>query len=281
MPDIEIREQRPELYVAIHHAIARAVDTVVPGATSRSIDELSVDLGPDDDPETVLRDVKGAIRQAVGSIVTVSCAVAPSAYLAKTAAEADKPDAAIVWRPEDLPAVYAGLALSDLPGLGPATEGRLRRSGIDTVRALHDAPRWVARRVWGSLIGEDVHKALRGRQMPVRRRHAQSCGSWSPARCTAARAKASRPKHSNSRSSARAHAPGPARPQSNARGTCGAQRRERALGRDRCEGREGRMPRSASPSRRPLSSSGLSLNPRRCPGASPGRGGREAESPRR
>ena len=136
--DLAIRPQRPELYVATHHAIARAVDSVLPGAQSRSIDELSVDLGPEDDPERILTQVKDAIRDAVGPIITVSCAVAPSAYLAKTAAEAHKPDAAVVWRLSDIPAVYEGLELSDLPGLGPATEALLRRRGIDSVRALYD-----------------------------------------------------------------------------------------------------------------------------------------------
>ena len=102
VPDIAIREQRPELYVATHHAIARAVDTVLPRAVSRSIDELSADLDAGDDPRAILASVKEAIRAAVGPIITVSCAVAPSAYLAKTAAEANKPDAAIVWRREDI-----------------------------------------------------------------------------------------------------------------------------------------------------------------------------------
>ena len=163
VPDIAIRAQRPELYVATHHAIARAVDTVIPGATSRSIDELSADLDTNDDPRAILVAVKAAIRQAVGPIVTVSCAVAPSAYLAKTAAEANKPDAAVVWRPEDIPGVYADLELSDLPGLGPATEARLRRCGIDSVTALHAAQRAVARWAWGSVVGEDVHDTLHGR----------------------------------------------------------------------------------------------------------------------
>ena len=163
VPDIAIREQRPELYVATHHAIARAVDTVLPRAVSRSIDELSADLDAGDDPRAILAAVKEAIRAAVGPIITVSCAVAPSAYLAKTAAEAHKPDAAIVWRPEDIPGVYADLELSDLPGLGPATEGRLRRRGIDSVTALHATQRAVARWAWGSVVGEDAHDTLHGR----------------------------------------------------------------------------------------------------------------------
>lgn len=88
VPELTIRRQRPELYVATHHAMARAVDSVLPGARSCSIDELSAELGPGDESQGVLERVKTAIRDAVGDIITVSCAIAPSSYLAKTAAEA-------------------------------------------------------------------------------------------------------------------------------------------------------------------------------------------------
>ena len=81
--DLVVRSQRPERYVAIHHAIARAVDTVLPGAQPRSIDELSVELDSGDDPERILAQVKSAIRKAVGPIITVSCGIAPSHFLAK------------------------------------------------------------------------------------------------------------------------------------------------------------------------------------------------------
>ena len=168
VPDLIIRAQRPERYVATHHAIARAVESVLPGARSHSIDELSVDLSPTDAPETVLAQVKRAIRDAVGPIITVSCGVAPSSYLAKTAAEANKPDAAVVWRPEDIPGVYEALELSDLPQLGPATEARLRRRGIDSVRALYSMHRAVVRSAWGSVTGVQVHRQLHGENLLVR-----------------------------------------------------------------------------------------------------------------
>ena len=90
--DLAIRPQRAELYVATHHAIAHAVDSVLPGPQPRSIDELWADLAPEDDPERIFTQVKGAIRAAVGPVITVSCAIGPSAFLARTAAEAHKGD---------------------------------------------------------------------------------------------------------------------------------------------------------------------------------------------
>ena len=172
-PDLAVRSQRPELYVATHHAIARAVDSVLPGARSRSIDELSAELGPSDHAETIVAEVKGAIRKAVGPVVTVSCAVAPSTWLAKSAAEFHKPDASVVWRANDIPAVYAPLSLDDLPGLGPATEARLRRRDIDSVTKLYHAERAVAELAWGNAVGGQVHKALHGGPWSPRRRPKQ------------------------------------------------------------------------------------------------------------
>ena len=90
--------------------------------------------GPMMNPETVLRDVKGAIRQAVGSIVTVSCAVAPSAYLAKTAAEADKPDAATRVAPRRPARGVRGTRTLGPPG----TRARDRRAA-SAVRNRHRA----------------------------------------------------------------------------------------------------------------------------------------------
>ena len=97
-------------------------------------------------------------------MITVSCGVAPNAFLAKTAAEANKPDAAIVWRARDIPEVYETLELADLPGLGPATEARLRARDIDTVTALYHAGRDGAQWAWGSIVGRYVHAALHGHE---------------------------------------------------------------------------------------------------------------------
>ena len=162
VPDLAVRHQRPELYVATHHAMARAVDTVLPGGKAHSIDELSAELGPRDHPETIIEGVKRAICASLGPVVTVSCGVAANAFLAKTAAEANKPDAAVVWRDGDIPAVYEALELADLPGLGPATEARLRARDLHSVTALYHAGRPGAERAWGSVVGAYVHSALHG-----------------------------------------------------------------------------------------------------------------------
>ena len=147
-PGLAVRPQRVERYVAVHERMVAAVGVVLPVVAVHSIDELSAQLAPRDDPPSVIERVKRSVAGALTERVPVSVGVAPSAWLAKTAAEAHKPSAAVVWRLADLPAVYADLELEDLPGAGPRICARLRRAGLATVRSIHDAPRSRVTAAW-------------------------------------------------------------------------------------------------------------------------------------
>ena len=166
-PGFVVCPQRVERYVDVHGRMVAAVEGVLPVAAVHSIDELSARLCPRDDPRVLVASVKSAVAAALTERVPVSVAVAPSAWLAKTAAEAHKPSAAVVWRRCDLPGVYAGLELEDLPGAGPRICKRLRSAGIGSVRALHDADRSRAIVAWGSIEGERVRLGLRGEDVPA------------------------------------------------------------------------------------------------------------------
>ena len=133
-----------------------------------SIDEISARLSPRDDAESVVDRVTRSVAVALSPLVPVSVGVASSAWLAKCAAEAHKPDAAVVWRRDDLPAVYAGLELEDLPGAGPRICARLRAAGLTTVEAIHAASRSRVIDAWGSIEGERVRLALQGEDVPAR-----------------------------------------------------------------------------------------------------------------
>ena len=145
-----------------------AVGAVLPVAAVHSIDEISARLSPQDDAQCVVDRVKCSVAAELSSFVPVSVGVAPSAWLAKCAAEANKPDAAVVWCPDDLPAVYAGLELEDLPGAGARICARLRAAGLTTVEAIHGASRSRIIVAWGSIEGERVRLALRGEDVPAR-----------------------------------------------------------------------------------------------------------------
>ena len=170
-PAFVVRPQCVERYVAIHDRMVCAVGAVLPVAAVHSIDEISARLSPRDDPPSVVDQVKRSVAAALTRLVPVSVGVAPSAWLAKCAAEANKPDAAVVWRRDDLPAVYADLKLEDLPGAGPRICARLRGAGLATVRAVHDASRSRIICAWGSIEGERVRlgSTSHGVAMPLSR----------------------------------------------------------------------------------------------------------------
>ena len=186
-PGFVARAQRVERYVDVHERMVAAVARVLPVAAVHSIDELSARLGSRDEPGAVVAGVKRSVADALTERVPVSVAVAPSAWLAKCAAEVHKPAAAVVWSRADLPAVYARLELEDLPGAGPATCARLRAAGLPTVRAVHDAGRSHVVCAWGSIEGERVRLALRGHDVPApvspRRSVAHGRVLSGPARC--------------------------------------------------------------------------------------------------
>ena len=159
-PGFAVRPQRVERYVAVHGRMVCAVGAVLPVSAVHSIDELSAQLSPRDDADSVVDRVKRSVAGALSPLVPVSLGVAPSAWLAKCAAEANKPSAAVVWRRDDVPAVYAGLELEDLPGVGPRICARLRAAGLTTVEAIHAASRSRVIDAWGSIEGERVRLAL-------------------------------------------------------------------------------------------------------------------------
>ena len=86
--ELAVRSQCVERYVAVHEAMERAVATVLPVVAVHSIDELSAQLTPGEDAQRTIPAVKAAVAGALSRYVPVSVAVAPRAWLAKTAAEA-------------------------------------------------------------------------------------------------------------------------------------------------------------------------------------------------
>ena len=163
-----VRPQRVERYVGVHERMVEAVGRVLPVAAVHSIDELSARLSRRDDPDGVVDQVKHSVAGALSRLVPVSVGVAPSAWLAKCAAEANKPDAAVVWRRDDLPGVYTDLELEDLPGAGPRICRRLRAAGFAKVSSIYAASRSRIISAWGSIEGERVRLALRGEDVPQR-----------------------------------------------------------------------------------------------------------------
>lgn len=165
-PGIVFRAVRHDVCVRYHHAILRAVDTVLPIDRIWSIDECSCLLtGTQQRLETALeigRAVQDRILKLVSPALRCSVGLGPNRFLAKVAAELEKP-AGLNWLlPEVLPDRIAHLALDDLPGISSRMKARLERAGIRDIAALWRLDPKAARKLWGSVAGERFLRDLRG-----------------------------------------------------------------------------------------------------------------------
>ncbi|MEP3891880.1 MAG: type VI secretion protein ImpB [Hellea sp.] len=163
-PDIAIRVARPDVYVDIHNRIIEEVNRHVPVKKVWSIDEMECELiGRERERgyEIGLA-IQEGLRRNIGSFVTPSIGLAPNQFLAKVAAELEKPNGFVMLRAEDLPGPLFHLKLSDLPGISTGMEARLNKAGIFTVENFWNITGKHARAIWNNVEGERMWAQLRG-----------------------------------------------------------------------------------------------------------------------
>ena len=161
-PQIALVPQRPDLYVRIQQRIVVAVLSVLPIDAIYSIDELAAFLTDRDRPEEIAARIKRAVQGAVGKRITCSIGCAPNRWLAKLAAELDKPNGLMVLRPSDLPGPLLSIGLEQLPGIGKRMLARLEQAGIATVEDLWNSKPQRLHSIWGNVIGARCWYALHG-----------------------------------------------------------------------------------------------------------------------
>ncbi|MGD9688446.1 MAG: DNA polymerase [Phycisphaerales bacterium] len=165
-PGLILVQGSHDQYIRTHHEILAAADTVLPVHQVHSIDEFACRLlGDERRPERAEelgRRMKRVIRARVGECLTCSVGVAPNRFLAKVAADMQKPDGLTIVRREELPGRLLGLKLNDFPGIGPKMFERLRRLGIPTVEALYALDEQALGKAWGSVVGREWYYQLRG-----------------------------------------------------------------------------------------------------------------------
>jgi DNA polymerase-4 len=161
---------RHELYVDYHHRILAEVDRHIPATDVRSIDEVACRLMDNETSEAVAgriaRGIKAGIAANVGDFMRCSIGLAPNCYLAKVAADLQKPDGLTILRTADLPDRLLGLSLGDLPGIGRNMERRLHAAGVHSMADLWALEPKRMREIWGSLWGPRMWQLLRGEDLP-------------------------------------------------------------------------------------------------------------------
>jgi len=165
-PGIVFRAVKHDVCVRYHHAILRAVDTVLPVDRVWSIDECSCRLtgSQQDLPQAIRlgRALQAAVLDQVNVALRCSVGLGPTRLLAKVAAGLEKPGGLHWLLPEILPDRIAHLALDDLPGISGRMKTRLEAAGIRSVAELHALDPRRARQIWGSVTGERFLRELRG-----------------------------------------------------------------------------------------------------------------------
>jgi len=167
---LHVIEARPDVYVRYHSRIVKAVESCLPVHGVHSIDELSCRLGSrETDPDVAVKlahRVKQAIRDQVGSYLSCSIGLAPNRFLAKVAADSQKPDGLVTMIEPNVRHVLHRLKLDDLPGIGPRMLHRLNSRGVTTVAQLCELSESQMRDLWGGIVGQRWWHWLRGHDLP-------------------------------------------------------------------------------------------------------------------
>jgi len=131
-----------------------------------SIDEMSCRLlGEEQRPPRatqLARQIKQSIYSNVGECLRCSVGLAPNRFLAKVAADMQKPDGLTLVTRKQLPNKLYGLKLCDLPGIGRQMLKRLHVHGVRSVQQLCALSEQQLVTIWHSVIGQMWWHWLRG-----------------------------------------------------------------------------------------------------------------------
>jgi len=137
---------RFDAYREASNRVMSVLRAVSPLVEPLSLDEAFVDLaGAVDHPAlpdlsvssvTALAErLRAEVREVTGGL-TASVGVGTSKFIAKVASDLEKPDGLVVVPPGAERDLLRPMAVTVIPGVGPATAERLRRTGIHTVADL-------------------------------------------------------------------------------------------------------------------------------------------------
>jgi DNA polymerase-4 len=163
-PDIALPVARHDEYVKLHHRILAELDQHVPVRKIWSVDEMECELIGSERrrSEDIARNIRRGLKENIGPCLTASIGLAPNQFLAKVAAEMNKPEGLVILRPEDLPGPLLDLQLQDLPGISGRMHARLGKAGVFTVEQFWNLSPKQARAIWNSVEGERLWAQLHG-----------------------------------------------------------------------------------------------------------------------
>jgi DNA polymerase-4 len=148
--------------------------SVSPLVEPLSLDEAFVDLAaaddpllPDLEPPTVrafAETLRARVHEATGGL-TASVGIGTSKLVAKIASDLDKPDGLVLVPPGGEQELLRPMAVTVIPGVGPATAERLRRAGVRTVADLESLSVDELVRQLGTAHGRSLHELARAHDL--------------------------------------------------------------------------------------------------------------------
>jgi len=144
---------------------------IAPVMEDRGVDEVYIDFtdvpgGQREGGRVLARLIQRAIHDATG--LTCSIGVAPNKLIAKMASEFDKPNGISVVFEDDVQRRIWPLPVRKINGIGPKSEAKLHRLGVQTIGDLAaQEPAWLIEH-FGRSTGAWMHDAAWGRdERPV------------------------------------------------------------------------------------------------------------------
>ena len=176
-PSLRLVEAKHGPYRDYQARIFQTVSRCLPVTEVWSVDEMVCRLWANErhlsDAIRLGEHVKARIKAEVGECLHCSVGLGMNPFLAKVAAEMQKPNGLVVLDADDLPHKLFRLALTDFPGISRGMEARLHAAGVWTTEQMYALTPAQMQAVWGGIGGERWWRLLRGHEVamppPVRR----------------------------------------------------------------------------------------------------------------
>jgi DNA polymerase-4 len=168
-PNAAFLSGRFHAYRDTSRAVMEVLRGISPLVEPLSLDEAYVDLEAAELPDrsvssvsALARDLKRQIHEVTGGIAG-SVGIGTSKLIAKIGSDLDKPDGLVVVAPGLEQDLLRPMQVTVIPGVGPATAERLRRSGVHTVEDLEGLSEDELVRLLGRAHGAGLYAMARAR----------------------------------------------------------------------------------------------------------------------
>ena len=170
-PNLHIIEAKHEPYREYSRRIQAVVEACLPVTEVWSVDEMVCKLWDNErqlwDAMRLAELIKTRIKSEVGECMHCSVGLGLNPFLAKVAAELQKPNGLGVISADDLPHKLYRMALTDFPGISKGMEARFHAAGVFKTEQMYALTVEQMRRVWGGIGGERWWHQLRGHEVAL------------------------------------------------------------------------------------------------------------------